>query len=156
MKLFRYDGDSELLRKCLLEVETTMLEGQDQNGRMEQFTKQGRAWLRYGDKDKGIDCFRRVLNDTFCVGYSKDYQVSWFTEYTREINRIEPERSIERLKWITLRLKYVDTITDQSSLSDIVDELLKAAFSYNIASGLNMYLWMLDREFTTFVNGLPI
>lgn len=153
LKLFRYDGDSELLRKCLLEVETTMLEGQDQNGRMEQFTKQGRAWLRYGDKDKGIDCFRRVLNDTFCVGYSKDYQVSWFTEYTREINRIEPERSIERLKWITLRLKYVDTITDQSSLSDIVDELLKAAFSYNIASGLNMYLWMLDREFTTFVNG---
>lgn len=156
VELSHYNDDKKFLSDELTRLEGRMFDYQDQSGRLEQCYQQACAWKDFGYKAKSLSVYRKMLEETLNVGYSKDDQPHWFANNIGRINKFDPSHALDRLHWITQRLHSLQVVTDNSGFSYTMDALLGAAYSHNIITGLKLTLWALDEDFTIFTTAFTI
>lgn len=150
LAFFRAGYDKDWCRGQLLKVDTLMMEWKDVDGRVNEALEEGQAWLELGDYYQAEDLFHQMIEESFGVGYRKDYQPTIFAEWIGVALRHRPEKAIELMHWLTSRLRYLDEIAETRTGYRAAHELLNEAFKYNLRSGLKMAIWMLNEEFEYF------
>lgn len=134
----------------LNEIELTMLDGQDLDGRQSETLKQAKAWLKIGNNDKAKVLFHRMIQELSGIGYRKDYQPSTFAAWIGKANNADPANAIERIHWLTQRLRHIDSIAETRAGTNACTRLLIDAFKLNLGMGLKFSKWILNSEFGYF------
>lgn len=152
MAFYKVGYDKEWCKTQLLKIEANMLYEQDINGREEEALRQGRAWLEVGCYDKAEVCFHQMLEESFGIGYRKDYQPSMFAEWIGDSIRNDSENAVECIHWLTSRLKYIESVAESRTRLYAAKELLNETLSFNLRSGLKLAIWQLDKEYNYFLS----
>lgn len=152
MALYKVGYDKEWCKAQLLKIESTMLDEKDISGREEEALRQGRAWLAVERYDKAEVCFHQMLEECFGIGYRKDYQPSMFAEWIGDSIRNDSENAVERIHWLTSRLKYIESVAESRTRLYAAKELLNETLSFNLRSGLKLAIWQLDKEYNYFLS----
>ena len=152
MAFYKVCYDKEWCKAQLLKIESTMLDEKDISGREEEALQQGRAWLSVGCYDKAEVCFHQMLEECFGIGYRKDYQPSMFAEWIGDSIRNDSENAVERIHWLTSRLKYIESVAESRTRLYAAKELLNETLSFNLRSGLKLAIWQLDKEYNYFLS----
>lgn len=152
MAFYKVGYDKEWCKAQLLKIESTMLEEQDINGREVEALRQGRAWLEVGCYDKAEVWFHQMLEECFGIGYRKDYQPSMFAEWIGDSIRNDNENAVERIHWLTSRLKYIESVAESRTRLYAAKGLLNETLSFNLRSGLKLAIWQLDKEYNYFLS----
>lgn len=151
MALFRYGYDRTVCAGMLREIEQEMMSDQDVDGQMSQSVEQGRAWMRLQDKESAWNCFRQMVESSFGVGFSKDFQPSLFAKWIGSSIKNNPMDYVSRIHWLTSRLKYLVSSTDGYRIAyEAANELLKQFLDYNLSSGIKLARWMLEEQWGSF------
>lgn len=150
LALYNKDINNNYVTSMLNEIELTMLDDQDLDGRQSETLKQARAWLKIGDYDKAKMLFHRMIKESSGIGYRKDYQPSTFAEWIGKANNADPANAIERIHWLTKRLRHIDTIAETRTGTYACTQLLTDAFKLNLGMGVKFSKWILNSEFGYF------
>lgn len=150
MTLFRVGYDKDWCRKQMEQLEATMLELQDVDGRERENWKQGQAWLEMGYRDRAEISFHQMIEESFGIGYRKDYQPSLFAEWAGSAIELYPEKAIDYIHWVTSRLKYIEDVAESRTRLRAAATLLGKVLEYNLRSGLKLAIWLLESEFDYF------
>lgn len=150
MTLFRVGYDKGWCCEQMEQLESTMLELQDVDGRERENWKQGQAWLEMGYRDSAENCFHQMIEESFGIGYRKDYQPSLFAEWAGEAIGWYPENAIEYIHWITSRLKHIESVAESRTRLRAAETLLEKALEYNLGTGIKLGKWLLDSEYDYF------
>lgn len=134
----------------LNEIELTMLDGQDLDGRQSETLKQAKAWLKIGNNDKAKVLFHRMIQESSGIGYRKDHQPSTFAEWIGKANNADPANAIGRIHWLTKRLRHLDTIAETRTGTYACTQLLTDAFKLNLGMSVKFSKWILNSEFGYF------
>lgn len=150
MALFRVGYEKEWCIEQMEQLETTMLELQDVDGRERENWKQGQAWLEMGHWDRAEICFHQMIKESFGIGYRKDYQPSLFAEWAGVAIERYPEKAVEYIHWVSSRLKHIESVAESSTKLRAAETLLEKVLKYNLRSGLKLAIWLLDSEYDYF------
>lgn len=150
MSLFRAGYDKDWCREQMELLETTMMQGQDVDGRERESLKEGEAWLEMGYRDRAERFFHQMIQESFGIGYRKDYQPSLFAEWIGEAIRLYPENAADYIHWLTTRLRHIENVAESRARLSAAEELLENLLRYNLRSGLKLAIWLLDTEFDYF------
>lgn len=150
LTLFRVGYDKDWCREQMEQLEATMLEMQDVDGRERENWKQGQAWLEMRYRDRAEICFHQMIEESFGIGYRKDYQPSIFAKWIGEAIRLYPEKAVEYIHWLTTRLHHIENVAESRTRLRAAEELLKELLRYNLRSGLKLVVWLLDSEYDYF------
>lgn len=150
MALYRIGYDKELCKEQLREIEHSMMAYLDVDGRERELLLQGRAWLEVGCNTEAESCFHKMIEESFGVGYRKDYQPSLFAEWLGEAIKNDQENAIYYVHWLTSRFKHIDTIAESRTQIRAAEKLLDETLVFNSISGLKLAKWLLDEEYDYF------
>lgn len=150
LTLFREGYDREWCKSQLANIDTVMMEFKDVSGRVSEALQQGKAWLELGCYDKAEQLFHQMIEESFGIGYHKDYQPTLFAEWIGDNIKNQPENFNDNIHWLTSRLRYIDTIAQRRTTLNATNVLLRMTLEYNLHSGLKLAQWLLDEEFDYF------
>ena len=137
--------------RMLEQMALGMMNDQDVEGRMEQARNQGRAWLEFHKEGLAMQCFQKMILESFGVGYRKDYQPSVMAEWIGAAIKNNPEGADERIQWLTSRLKYLSSSTESDKIARYaVRSLLPQVLDYNLGAGVKLAKWMLDEQWCSY------
>lgn len=151
LALNKYGYQKDACIKMLDEIEPDMMNNQDVDGQISQAIEQGRAWIKLQDYVRAKDCFRKMVECSFGVGYRKDYQPSTFAGWIGAAINNKPSGAEERIHWLTKRLKYLVSSTESARIARYAaKELLSQVLSYNVSAGIKLAKWLLNEEWLSF------
>lgn len=150
MTLFNNGYNREWCKVQLVNLDTVMMESKDVFGRVNEALQQGKAWLEFGCYDKTEQLFHQMIEESFGIGYRKDYQPTLFAEWIGDNIKQQPEHFNGRIHWLTSRLRYIDTISERKTTLNTANALLRKTLEYNLHSGLKLAQWLLDEKFDYF------
>lgn len=150
MSLFRAGYDKGWCREQMEQLDATMMQWQDVDGRERESLKEGEAWLEMGYRDRAEHFFHQMIEESFGIGYRKDYQPSLFAEWIGEAIRLYPEKAVEYTHWLTARLHHIENVAESRTRLRAAEELLEELLRYNLRSGLKLAIWLLDSEYDYF------
>ncbi len=150
LALFKVGCDKDWCVAKMENIDSIMMEWKDVDGREKELLHQGKAWLELGFPDRAEAHFHRLIKESFGVGYRKDYQPSLFSTWIGDAIKNDAEHAIDYFHWMTSRLRHIDTITESKTCLYAAEKLLEVAFDYNLHSGLNLAVWLLNEEFDYF------
>ena len=150
LALYHEGLNTNYVTSMLNEIELTMLDGYDIDGRQSESLKQAKAWIKIGNNDKAQTLFHRMIQESSGIGFRKDYQPSTFATWIGEANNADPANAIERIHWLTKRLRYLDTISEARTGTYACTQLLVDAFKLNLGMGIKFSKWILNSEFGYF------
>src|SRR5574344_543615 len=150
LELYRTGYNRDWCIEQLDEIGGSMLNWQDIDGREKAIYKQGQALLEVGCEDNAEKCFHQMIEETFGVGYRKDYQPTLFAEWIGDAIDIYPEKAEYYIHWLTARLKNIDEIAENRTGLRAAETLLDRTLKFNLRSGLKLAIWLLDEEYDYF------
>lgn len=150
LTLFRKGYDPDWCKNQLSQVDALMMTWRDLDGRVNEALQQGRGWLEMKCYNKAEVYFHQMIEETFGVGYRKDYQPSLFAGWLGEAMQREPEHAVEYVHWMTTRLRHLDEIAETRTSYRAAHELLYETLKFNLRSGLKLSFWLLDQEYELY------
>ncbi len=148
--LYKKGIDKQDCQRMLEEIESTMMSAEDLDGRVEEVFSQGQAWMALGETDRAMSMFSKVILESFGIGYRKDYQATQFVEWISHINKIDPEKAVNRFLWMTSRLRYIQEVTEGNAAVYAGETLLRRTLEYDFGSGIKLAKWLLNEELGYF------
>ena len=91
-----------------------------------------------------------MIHESFGIGYHKDSQPSLFSEWLGDAIALYPDKANELIHWMTSRLKHVGEVSESRTRLRAAERLLEETLKYNLRSGLNLAIWLLDSEYDYF------
>lgn len=152
MELFSMGANKDKCVDLLKKIETTMLDNQDVDGAASELLDQGKAWMALGNVEHAFELFHKMVDETFGVGYRKDYQPSTFMEWIVAANKALPDKALERLMWVAQRLRHIYSGSENDAGREVALALMNEAFRINIGYGVRFIQWMLDKELTSYLD----
>lgn len=158
LSLYHSGIDKDYCVSMLEDVEKKMLNYQDLDGRTSAMYNQGKAWLEIGERERAEILFRQMIIESFGVGYRKDYQPTLFSEWIGIANKVDPDNAIERIHWMTSRMKYLDDVSESRICTRAAAQLMDDSFKLNLGLGCQLSKWSLDNEYGYFesVSGIVL
>ena len=151
MSLYKHGYSKNKCATMLDALEPMMMTDQDVDGQMHQALLQGQAWLQLQNTERAKQCFSRMIESAFGVGYRKDYQPSTYAQWIGSAIKNKPADADEHICWLTSRLKYLVSSSEGTRIAKrAADELLSQVLTYNVSSGIKLARWMLDQEWGSF------
>lgn len=150
LALFQNGIEKQTCIRMLEGIEYSMMESQDLDGRTGEAYAQGKAWLTLGENDRAKAKFHEMVLESFGVGYRKDYQPSMFAEWIGIANKYSCEETIDRIHWMTSRLRYIREVAENRTVVRAGEKLLECALDFDFGSGIKLARWLLDEEFGYF------
>jgi len=151
MALFKNGADLILCQNMLEKVESMMLIDKDIDSKEEELFEQSKAWLNMNKNDKAKSLLHSIMKESFGIGYRKDYQPSIFAKWIGAINKIDSTNAIDRIHWLTSRLRYIFSVSANKTGNRAASILLQDTFDLNLSSGLKLAIWLLDNEFENII-----
>lgn len=155
-ELYNIGADKGNCSALLQKIEANMLDRQDVDGIASELLGQGKAWMEFGDVGRAFELFHKMIDETFGVGYRKDYQPSTFVEWIVEANKAMPEQATERMKWMAQRIRHIYDSAENEAGSDATYAMMKEALRINIGYGVRFAEFMLDRELTSYLDAFSV
>lgn len=150
LALYREGIDRQLCLRMLNNIEGTMMDNKDLDGRAEEAFAQGKAWLTVGETGKARKLYGDMVLESFGIGYRKDYQTSLFVEWLGIDKNKDNGKTVERIHWITSRLRYIQEVSEGRSAVLTGEALLENTLKFDFGSGIKLAKWLLDEEFGYF------
>lgn len=151
MSLFKHGYSKDECAVMLDALEPMMMTDQDVDGQMNQALLQGQAWLRLQNAERAKQCFSRMIEASFGVGYRKDYQPSTYAQWIGSAIKNNPVGADTRIHWLTSRLKYLVSSSEGTRIAKrAAEDLLSHVLTFNVSSGIKLARWMLDKEWSSF------
>lgn len=150
LELYKVGADKNQCTDMLNVLGQTMMKYQDLDGRASNVYKQGKAWLILGEREIAEGLFHQMIEESFGIGYRKDYQPTTMAEWIGAANKYDPNNAISRIHWMTQRLHYINDVSESRICSDAALQLLEDAISLNFGLGLSLAKWILDSEYSYF------
>lgn len=125
----------------------------DLDSKITQSLKICRYWLLIEEKNEAKFWLKRATEESFGVGYRKDYQLQFWMMWLMKINEIEPEKAYQRIEWLNSINYHVDRTTENAG-SDISDSILKELFKINLYDGVLLLKWQLENNLGSYVSSL--
>ncbi len=150
LSFYREGFDGDWCKEQLEKIDGSMMQWQDVDGREREALRQGCAWLEVGSPKKAELFFHRLIEETFGVGYRKDYQPTLFAEWIGDAVENNPKDAIQYIHWLTSRFKHIETIAESRTCLRAAEKLLKETLSFNMGAGLKLAIWLLDSEYDYF------
>jgi energy-coupling factor transporter ATP-binding protein EcfA2 len=138
----RSDWAPEQLQK----LEDKMLQGCDVQGRVEECYRQAEAWVVLNNESSARRLLRKMLDSSFGVGYSKDYQLNNWIQWLARINQLEPERAAERITWFARAIVTLKETTEGKADGYAAEELLAVTYQWSPRKAIPLLRWFLEQE----------
>lgn len=148
--LYRNGIEQNWAEEMLIALEKNMLECEDIDTRQREAFQHGRAWLLLMNKERAMNWFQRMVVETLGIGYRKDYQPTTMAQWIGTVNKIDSTDAIERIHWMTSRLRYINDSSESRIATNAASKLLSDALELNLSVGLNLARWLLDAEIGYF------
>lgn len=148
--LYRNGIDQNWTEDMLIALEKIMFECKDIDARQRESLQHGRAWLLLNNNERAMNWFQRMIVETLGVGYRKDYQPTIMAQWIGDANKIDPIHAVERILWLTSRLRYINESSESRIATNAAKKLLIDALELNFSVGLNLAKWLLDAEIGYF------
>lgn len=136
--------------EMLIALEKIMFEYKNIDARQREALLHGRAWLLLNNKERTTTWFQRMIVETLGVGYRKDYQPTTMAKWIGDVNKIDSTHAVERIHWMTSRLRHINDSCESGIAIDAARKLLSDALELNLSVGLNLAMWLLDAEIGYF------
>lgn len=146
LKLYEAGADRDQCADMLNDLGQTMMNCQDLDGRALNTYEHGKAWLILGERDMAEGLFHQMIEESFGIGYRKDYQPTTIAEWIGAVNRHDPKHAVLRIHWMTQRLQYIDEVSESRTGSYAALQLLEDALALNLGLGLALATWLLDSD----------
>lgn len=147
LALYNAGIERQLCLRMLNSIEGTMMGNKDLYGRAEEAFAQGKAWLEVGETEKARKLYGDVILESFGIGYRKDYQTSLFVDWLGIADNKDTGKIIERIHWITSRLRYIQEVSEGRAAVLAGEALLENTLKFDLGSGIKLAKWLLDKEF---------
>lgn len=148
--LYRNGISRSWCEEMLIALEKIMFECKDIDAKQREALQHGRAWLLLNNKERAMTWFQRMIVETLGVGYRKDYQPTTMAQWIGDVNKIDSTHAVERIHWMTSRLRYINDISESRIATDAARKLLSDALELNLSVGLGLGKWLLDTEIGYF------
>ena len=148
--LYRVGYDRRWCAEQLSKLDVQMLNSQDIDGRERECLEQGHAWVELGYLDNAEKCYHQMIEETFGVGYRKDYQPALFAEWIGEAIKLHPQHMENYVHWLSSRLKHIESVAESRTRLRAAERLLGEVLQFNLMSGLKLAKWFLDSEYDYF------
>lgn len=150
LALYKEGIERQLCMRMLNSIESTMMDNKDLDGRAEEAFAQGKAWLTVGETGKARKLYGDMVLESFGIGYRKDYQTSLFVEWLGIDKNKDDGKTVERIHWITSRMRYIQEVSEGRSAVLTGEALLENTLKFDFGSGIKLAKWLLDEEFGYF------
>lgn len=147
LALYKVGIDRQLCLRMLNCIEGTMMDNKDVDGRAVEAFAQGKAWLAVGETEKARKLYGDVILESFGIGYRKDYQTSLFVDWLGIADNTDTEKIVERIHWITSRLRYIQEVSEGRAAVLTGETLLENTLKFDFGSGIKLAKWLLNEEF---------
>ncbi|AUD04040.1 hypothetical protein [Spirosoma pollinicola] len=150
--------DKERLRGLINGIAGAIIEEQgDLYSRMNLALKLSETYLSLGAFETAQFWLRRSADESFGVGFRKDYQFNDWIAWLTKANVVEPEKARERIRWIASYLKHIDQTTDGKAASGrAAYGLLKCCIKWDTATGLDLLDWLLKKLYIDVDDGIEL
>ena len=148
--------DRKKVVSALGTLEENMFEKMDITGRIADCIEHAKVWIDLKDKDKAEKWIRQAFRESIGVGYSKDYQIGTWLNWLENINKLQPDGSIERIKWFLPQLSHIKATTDGSAFSESAEKILDLTCSYNLSAGFEQLKWQLENGLIDFGDSMTV
>lgn len=138
----------------LRELEDVMLDGQDLNGRLEEWGDSARLWIRLGQPEEAERLMTEMIRHSVGVGYRKDYQLGSWIEWLEPVNLVEPGRAPERLGWFAQAIDSLSRSTEGRAAPLAAATLIRIAYRWRPASAVPLIRWFFDQGTLSFESAL--
>jgi hypothetical protein len=156
VSLVEHGFDPARVAPVLLELEETMLNGLDVDGRVTACRAQAQAWLALTDAAAAERLLQQALREAAGVGYRKDYQLTTWLTWLQQVNAQQPEAAPERLRWFLARLQHLRDITTGNSFWIASETLLATTLDWNLSAGQRQLQWQVDKGFLELDGALEV
>ena len=134
MSLYKHGYSKDECAVMLDALEPMMMTDQDVDGQMNQALLQGQAWLRLQNAERAKQCFSRMIEASFGVGYRKDYQPSTYAQWIGSAIKNNPVGADTRIHWLTSRLKYLVSSSEGTRIAKrAAEELLSHVLTLSMS-----------------------
>jgi len=155
LNLFENGYNIENSTLQLQNLESTMLQGQDISGRIEECSNQAKAWLKIGRNEKAEHWLKQAMKESIGIGYRKDYQFDSWLEWLQLVNKIDPAKATERILWFLSHLQHIKDTTE-SAYYGASHKLLETSLAWQYRNGIKQFEWQLDKGLISFESALSI
>ncbi len=87
-----------------------------------------------------------MLQGSFGVGFRKDYQLDTWIEWLGRINKVEPERAVERIAWFARAIMTLEETTDDAAARYAANELLAVTFRWSPRRAISLFHWFIEQR----------
>ena len=154
--LLNYGFDIEKAKIQLGLLADSMLENHDIDGRITECLEHARVFFVLRNLEEGEKWLKQAIQESIGVGYRKDYQFSTWIEWLRRINRKDPSKASERIKWFLSHLNHIKETTEGRAYWNASEELLEVAFEHNLNDGLEQTIWQLENDLIDFKDSIAL
>ena len=140
----------------LSNLETSMLDDRDIDGRVTECVAHSKVWLILGEFGIGEKWLKQAILESIGVGYRKDYQFSTWIEWLRKINLKDPSKATERIKWFLSHLNHIKETTEGRAYWNASEELLDVSYEHNLNDGLEQTIWQLENDLVDFKDSITL
>ncbi len=140
----------------LSNLETSMLNDRDIDGRVTECVAHSKVWLILGELENGKKWLKQAIQESIGVGYRKDYQFSTWIEWLRKINLKDPSKATERIKWFLSHLNHIKETTEGRAYWNASEELLDVSYEHNLNDGLEQTIWQLGNDLVDFTDSITL
>ncbi|MEJ1931060.1 hypothetical protein WDZ92_12440 [Nostoc sp. NIES-2111] len=156
VRLAEEGASREMIAGGLKQMETTMLDSLDVRSRSEACHEHAKAWIVVDDKVFAIYWLKRAMQDSFGIGYRKDYQLSGWMNWLPRIDAFDPEGASSRMRWFVSHIHHLKQTTEGPAYQRLAEKSLKLTLGRNLISGLELFIWLQKNGYIHFEDGLSL
>jgi len=112
MALYDAGASDEWTRAQLESIASTMLDGKDISGKVDECEAHAKAWCTLGDDEEAVEELKRLVSVSFGVGYRKDYQMDQWVEWLDRVVALDPDKVGERISLFAAAIAATEETTE--------------------------------------------
>ncbi len=156
LSLYRNGISRAFVAEELLSLESDTQVDQEVEERIREHRSQASAWLVLGDSVGARRSIQRLIQNSFGVGYRKDYQLSTWIRWMSLKNRQDPGSAGQRIKWFALAARSLKKTTEGQASVLACEELLGSSMEWSPRSSLRLLEWLQAQALLNLPSGLAV
>lgn len=154
--LFQNGFSKKEIVNNLIELEGSILEDSDIDGRITQCIEHAKIYISLGEPELGEQWLKRAFEESIGVGYRKDYQFStWIGWFKRDIER-NPSNFHSHFSLLYSHLQHLKESTEGRAFWDASEMLLSTTFQFDFSDGFAALQWQLENGLIDFEESFAI
>ena len=150
MDLYKAGVGKSWAVSILEQIEEGMMQNKDVYERQIEALEHGRAWEELNEKEKAMKWFERMIVESFGLDYRKDPVPATMSEWISEANQADSAHAVERIHWMTSRLKAMTETCVDRTAHIAGKNLFGGALAVNLGMGEQLGEWLYQCHYGSF------